>query len=278
MIAFNAAYASEIYHVRSFSERRTQLLFLNRLFESDVDNKLYQMVWQEFPRSIRLLIDNAYIYQPFWEYQKGLVSEEEWKRRFAHDKAAANRGLGRMDTRKVLAIIFDRLYVLRNQLIHGAATWNGKVNCDQVRDGTKILEKLVPTVISLMLENGSGLWGKAAFPVIDDEYGYDVWDKENTSRCFIHIANSLGYRKITGYAPPNEIISAIEYEAAGLPWFDYYGADLQVLDGAQKLANMDSVAAKSIKMGKGEMKKNQCIKPGKVITFGQQHIIREGKF
>ena len=50
------------------------------------------------------------------------------------------------------AIIFDRLYVVSNQLIHGVAAWNSKVNRDQVRDGANILEKLVPTIIFLMLE------------------------------------------------------------------------------------------------------------------------------
>ena len=72
----------------------------------------------------------------------------------------------KMDTKKVLAIIFDRLYVLRNQLIHGSATWNGKVNRDQTRDGTKILDKLIPTIIYLMMESGNEYWGDAAFPVV----------------------------------------------------------------------------------------------------------------
>lgn len=35
----------------------------------------------------------------------------------------------------ILSILFDRLYVLRNQLVHRGATWNSDVNRDQVRDG-----------------------------------------------------------------------------------------------------------------------------------------------
>ncbi len=165
-IAFNAAYASEIYSTRCFSERRTQIVFLKKLLALDTQNRLYHIVWKAFPQSIRLLIDNPYIYQPFWDYQKGRLEEAEWKRQFAHDKAAANRALGNMDTRKVLAIIFDRLYVLRNQLIHGGATWNSRVNRSQVRDGGEILGKLVPVIILLMLESRDEMWGDAAFPVI----------------------------------------------------------------------------------------------------------------
>lgn len=33
---------------------------------------------------------------------------------------------------------------------------------------------------------------------------------------------------------------------AGLPWFDYYGGDLKALEGAEKLAGLDSVAVKKL--------------------------------
>ena len=165
-IAFNSAYASEIHDMKTFSERRTQITFLNRLLMSDRDKLLYKIVWNEFSQSIRLLIDNQYVYQPFWDYQKGNLTESEWKERFDTDNARAKRALGQMNTMKILAIIFDRLYVLRNQLIHGGATWNSKVNRDQVRDGANILEKLVPIIIYLMLESGNQVWGDAAYPVV----------------------------------------------------------------------------------------------------------------
>lgn len=166
-IAFNSAYASEIHDMRTFSERRAQITFIKRLLDSDKDKLLYHIVWAEFTKSIRLLIDNQYIYQPFWDYQKGNLTEAEWQNRFKEDNASAKRALGQMNTKKILAIIFDRLYVLRNQLIHGGATWNSGVNRDQVRDGANILGRLVPTIIFLMMESGNGVWGDAAFPVIE---------------------------------------------------------------------------------------------------------------
>ena len=46
----------------------------------------------------------------------------------------------------VLSIVFDRLYVLRNQLVHGGATWNSQVNRQQLRDGVAILGTLVPLI------------------------------------------------------------------------------------------------------------------------------------
>lgn len=97
---------------------------------------------------------------------RGELGENEWQDKFRRSKASANRALGRMDTRKVLMIILERLYVLRNQLMHGSATWNSSVNRDQVRDGANILGQLTPAIISIMLDCGSEFWGDAQYPVV----------------------------------------------------------------------------------------------------------------
>ncbi|MNG27738.1 hypothetical protein D3C84_1129020 [compost metagenome] len=62
--------------------------------------------------------------------------------------------------------MFNRIYTLRNQLMHGGATWDGSVNRIQLRDCAKLLGKLVPLVILLMLDNPKTLWGDACYPVV----------------------------------------------------------------------------------------------------------------
>jgi hypothetical protein len=57
--------------------------------------------------------------------------------------------------------------VLRNQLGHGGATWNGAVNRDQVRDGAALLSWLLPTFIDIMMDNANRDWGKPFYPVVD---------------------------------------------------------------------------------------------------------------
>ncbi len=88
------------------------LHFLSRLIESVRNQLLYQIVWSEFPKSIRLLINIKYVFQPFWEHTKGNLTDGKWKEKFRCSKTSTSRALGRMNTRTVLAIIFDRLYVL----------------------------------------------------------------------------------------------------------------------------------------------------------------------
>jgi len=165
-ISFNAAYAHEIHNRWALSERKVLSNFLKVLIESDHEQSLYRIVWDEFPKSIRMLINNPYVYQQYWDFHNQKIYEEEWAGVFRNSKAAANKALGRIDTRKVLSIVFERLYTLRNQLIHGGATWNSGVNRDQIRDGTQIMHQLVPTIISIMLNNQPNLIGEPCYPVV----------------------------------------------------------------------------------------------------------------
>ena len=68
--------------------------------------------------------------------------------------------------RHVLLVLFDRLYVLRNQLVHGGATWNSSINRAQVKDGAAVLGWLLPVFIDIMLENPDRDWGKPFYPVV----------------------------------------------------------------------------------------------------------------
>jgi hypothetical protein len=166
-IAFNAAYANELPDRKAFPERRLLVQFLKRLVNSDKELLLHEIVWNQFSGSIRMLIDNKFVFQPFWDFQSGKISEDAWQRAFERSRASANRALGRSDTTRVLAVIFDRLYTLRNQIVHGGSTWNSGINRAQMKDGANILGHLVPTIIHLMMENYNQVWGDACYPVVD---------------------------------------------------------------------------------------------------------------
>ena len=166
-VAFNAAYANEIPNRQNFSERKLFQGFLGRLIDSDADQLLYELVWDQFSGAIRLLIDNKYVFQPFWDFHNGQKTEEAWQLAFKRSKSSALRALGREDTRKVMGIMFDRLYTLRNQLLHGGATWNSKINRSQISQGAEIMGQVVPTVIHLMMDDYQRVWGDACYPVVD---------------------------------------------------------------------------------------------------------------
>ena len=166
-IAFNAAYATEVDASLRTSTQDHFREFFQRINTLDQAKKLDDLVWNEFTGNIRTLLDNPYVFQPFWEWQAGALSEEGWRDRFRRAKTQAGEALAASDTPKLLMLVFQRLYTMRNQLIHGGATWNSFVNREQMLDSTRLLHKVVPVIITIMMENPTEEWGRSYFPVVD---------------------------------------------------------------------------------------------------------------
>ena len=166
-IAFNAAYANETGQGDRAPEARAFTDFLSKLVRLDESDCLYELIWSEFPKSIRILLDNHYVYEPFWDYHRGLITEQAWRERFEKDNARARTALAKHHTVDALFVVLMRMYTLRNQLVHGGATWNSSVNRDQLRDCAAFLGKLVPHIITLMMDHPDTLWGDACYPVIE---------------------------------------------------------------------------------------------------------------
>jgi hypothetical protein len=168
-IAFNAAYANDFHAAQQLSEQGAFKSFLGKLIRLDGERgRIESLVWQEFALSIRTLLDNRYVFPDFWRWQGGEIDEAEWKLRFDEERTEARRALGRRTTSSVLAIVLTRIYVLRNQLVHGGATWNGRVNREQVRDCTRFMSRFVPLVIEILMDNPNVRWGPPSYPVVED--------------------------------------------------------------------------------------------------------------
>tara|TARA_R110000868_G_scaffold405577_1_gene685082 strand:+ start:1423 stop:2076 length:654 start_codon:yes stop_codon:yes gene_type:complete len=166
-ISFNAAYAKEMPLDGSFSEKSTTESFFRAITGLDNDHRIYDAIWDRFPQSIRMFINNPYVFYPFWRYQNQLPGSENWSDEFERAKRRFNRALSDRDTRVVLSMLFERLYVLRNQLVHGGATWQSSINRDQVRDGASILACLAPLFADIMMENADVDWGPPYYPVVE---------------------------------------------------------------------------------------------------------------
>ncbi len=166
-VSFNALYVQEQSDISQHSERTAFAGFFELISMLDTQNLIYDAFWERFSDSVRTLIDNKFVYQPFWNHLNQIPGYEDWEERFSKSKDNVYFALRRNDTKMLLTTVFDRLYVLRNQLVHGAATWRGKVNRPQVKDGARILAFLVPIFVSLMIDNPDSPWGKPSYPVVD---------------------------------------------------------------------------------------------------------------
>ncbi|WP_051521170.1 HEPN domain-containing protein [Rubellimicrobium mesophilum] len=169
-IAFNAAYAdeSDVLGERPQGERGAFAWFFGQLDQLDSERRLYACVWERFSGPIRLLLENRYVYGPFWSHHNGQPGYENWETRFATARRAFHAALARQDTVAILSMLFDRLYVLRNQIVHGGATWGSSVNRDQLRDGAEILGCLVPIMADIMMTHAQEDWGRPFYPVVKD--------------------------------------------------------------------------------------------------------------
>ena len=169
-ISLNAAYAEDRPEGYEKTEAEARNRFLGLAVELDTAGRLRPVVWQRLASPIRSLFSNRYVFQPFWKHHNLVPGHEDWEGLFERSKEIASNALERRDTLAVLRIVFDRLYVLRNQLLHGGSTWNESANRGQVQAGALIMAFLVPTLIDLMMENPAVDWGSPHYPpVVQDE-------------------------------------------------------------------------------------------------------------
>lgn len=166
-IAFNAAYAKDMGNDPGSFARANFQNFFDALVRCDPNGRIAHEIWHQYEGVVVDLLNNKYIFSPFWKFHNGDLEYDNWEIRFTNAKKAAQYSVEGQETAKLLSILFDRLYVLRNQLVHGGATWSSSVNRKQVRDGAELLLSLMPVFIDTMMSNEAEDWGAPYYPVVD---------------------------------------------------------------------------------------------------------------
>ena len=65
----------------------------------------------------------------------------------------------------VLDRLLERIYLMRCQLVHGAATYGGKLNRTSLRRSVTMMGHLLPAVLLVWIDHGSGEdWGAMCYP------------------------------------------------------------------------------------------------------------------
>lgn len=165
-IAFNACYADAEAHEYVLSEKKRFKDFIGRLVIFDKEERFFELLWYKFSGPVRLLIDNKFAYKQFWDSQRG--EKVDWKILFNQSIIDSRNYLAHQQVDKLLGLVLDRLYTVRNQLIHGGATYKSKLNRSQVKDAGEILGFLMPIIIDIMITNIREDWGAINYPVINE--------------------------------------------------------------------------------------------------------------
>lgn len=149
--------------------------FIEKLVALDDQQRIYACLWNEYSSSVKALIKNPYVFSGFWDAQRmrGELKEgdqdsngtETWQSDFDQSSVDALNYLSRKKVAPLFSIVLDRLYVLRNQVLQGGATYQSRINRDQVSDGTKLLASIMPIIIEIMLSKNDEEWGELAYPV-----------------------------------------------------------------------------------------------------------------
>ena len=163
-IAFNAAYARELedhLHAREEFEE-----FFEMLDKLDTPRRIQSTIWNYQAETVKSLLKNKYLCRRFWRFHNGNGTYRDWERYFRQEWAKASEAVRDRNIPVLLSIVFDRLYVLRNQLVHGGATWNGSVNREQVELGARLMTSLVPEFVNTMIRNPNAEWGVPFYPVV----------------------------------------------------------------------------------------------------------------
>jgi hypothetical protein len=115
---------------------------------------------------------------------------------------------------------------------------------------------------------GLGAGGTMRQEIFKDRHDFSDWDLSLTSRCFVHLCNSLVWRQVTGSNPPHPPFTAKEYARAGVPWFDYYRDDLPALSGSAVLDKVKSVFALGQAKGDKPLPDDSSMEPSLVVQYG----------
>ncbi len=162
-IALNTCYAVDLNGISSKPERAKLRDFTSSLVLYD-RSRLYNLFWEKFSGPVRMLIENKFVYEKFWEFNRGEI--QDYLTPFNKSITTAHNCLSKENIEGLLEIVLERLYTLRNSIVHGGATYNSKLNRTQLRDASNIMQLLVPIIIEIMMENSNHNWGDIAYPVV----------------------------------------------------------------------------------------------------------------
>ena len=176
-ISFNAAYGVGVTYLDS-DERPEEIQafkdFLQKIVDRDDGQALANILWKGFSEPVRILFDNHYVFHAFWQAVSGSPKGDDWEGKFDRSRRRLFRAMQEQDVHSALVEVFLRLYTLRNQLFHGGASFSGGWGRDQVRDGARIMEALVPLILGIMRADidanpETDVWGLIAYPRINYE-------------------------------------------------------------------------------------------------------------
>jgi len=165
-IGFNALYSSSEIDSPKLESKKIWN-FIKELANVDHENLLWALLCFENHVLAKRIVDNEMLFLNFWNSMHNL--EESWEDSFFYSNQEIHIFLEQKNTAKYVSAILQRIYLLRNQLIHGGATHEGRMNRVQVEDCQTMMMKLLPCMISIMMKYPKKNWGELCYPPLFED-------------------------------------------------------------------------------------------------------------
>lgn len=160
-IAFNALYGRLDDNNRPASERFAYKEFLRTVADLDTDGRLSALLASRpFQVLATRLVANRYLDQQFWLAPDAYTDQQA-------DQAATSFAMHAARGRvfPCLKELIDRLYIMRQQIFHGAATQGSRLNRTTLDRSSRLLLALLPLVLEAVIRYGIAYnWPAVAFP------------------------------------------------------------------------------------------------------------------
>jgi len=159
-IAFNSLYGQWDQQKREPKpDRESSRKFIDRILELDHDEVVANAL-KEHKRLVMSLLEDEYLSGYFWQ-------EPSAKRAGQSKKAMYDARTWYMERRWVLILdrLLERVYLMRCQLVHGAATYGGKLNRTSLRRCVMMMQRLLPAFLLVLADHGADEdWGPMCYP------------------------------------------------------------------------------------------------------------------
>ncbi len=159
-IAFNSLYGQwDAGRREPRPDRESWRAFVDRILRLDRDSYIPTALL-EHKRLVTALLEDEYLSSFFWQ-------EPSVRRAGQSRKAAYSAQSWYIERRwaMVLDEILDRVYLMRCQLVHGAATCGGKLNRTSLRRCVMMMQRLLPALLLVWIDHGANEdWGPMCYP------------------------------------------------------------------------------------------------------------------
>lgn len=161
-IAFNALYGQwDACDNEPVADRECWRVFIDRIVDLDRQHRVTEMLHQHKPLVMSLL-DDEYLSSFYWQDP---CREQAGKAR--RKKFQAQTWFIDGSWKLILEQMLERVYLIRCQLMHGAATYGGKLNRTSLRRCSTMMGHLLPTMLLVLIDHGADEdWGVMCYPPI----------------------------------------------------------------------------------------------------------------